>query len=87
METTKLSSKGQVIIPKALRNARRWQPGLELVIIDSGDGLTLRPKTPFAPAVLSEVAGMFRGKSPVKSDAEIQAALVQDARSKWRGRG
>lgn len=36
METTKLSSKGQVIIPKAFRSTHHWEPGLELMVIDTG---------------------------------------------------
>ena len=84
METTKLSSKGQVIIPKAFRNAHHWDPGLELMVIDTGDGLLLKPKAPFAPSDLSEVSGMFKGKVAPKTDAEIEAALTRDVRSKWR---
>lgn len=30
METTRLSSKGQIIIPKALRDIYHWQTGQEL---------------------------------------------------------
>ncbi|HQW80244.1 MAG: AbrB/MazE/SpoVT family DNA-binding domain-containing protein [Rhodanobacteraceae bacterium] len=85
METTKLSSKGQVIIPKAFRNNLHWESGLELVVIDTGDGLLLRPKAPFAPSKLAEVFGMLKGKVVAKSDAEIAAALNQDVRRKWRG--
>ncbi len=45
METTRLSSKGQVIIPKAVRSAHQWGVGLELEVIEMGDGVLLRPKT------------------------------------------
>lgn len=86
METTKLSSKGQVIIPKALRSSHRWETGLELMVIDTGDGVLLKPKAPFAPSELSDVAGMFKGRVKAKSDAAIETALKQDLRSKWRGR-
>jgi len=41
METTKLSSKGQITIPKWLRDAYRWETGLEFVVIDTGDGVLL----------------------------------------------
>jgi AbrB family looped-hinge helix DNA binding protein len=84
METTKLSSKGQVIIPKALRSAHHWEPGLELMVIDTGDGLLLKPKAPFAPSELTQVAGMFKGKVSPRTDEEIKAALAQDMRKKWR---
>lgn len=87
MQTTKLSSKGQVIIPKAFRSSHRWEVGLELVVIDTGDGLLLKPRTPFAPTALSDVSGMFKGKVPAMTDEAIEAALTRDARSRWRDRG
>ena len=33
MQTTTLSSKGQVIIPKTLRTALRWAPGARGVVL------------------------------------------------------
>lgn len=84
METTKLSSKGQVIIPKALRSIHHWEPGLELMVIDTGDGLLLKPKAPFVSAELGEIFGMFKGRVSPKTDAEIEAALLEDIRRKWR---
>lgn len=86
MESTRLSSKGQVIIPKAFRTMLHWEPGLELLVIDTGDGLLLKPKVPFTPSELSEVAGMFKDKVPSRTDEEIRAALAQEARRQWRDR-
>ena len=66
MKTTRLSRKGRVLIPKALRSIHHWEPGLELIVIDTGDGLLLKPKAPFAPAELADVSGMLKGMgSPV----------------------
>ena len=86
METTKLSSKGQVVIPKSLRNIHRWEAGLELMVIDTGDGLLLKPRGPFAPAKHSEVAGMLKHKVAARTDDEIETALRKDVRRQWRGR-
>jgi AbrB family looped-hinge helix DNA binding protein len=41
--TTKLSSKGQVVIPKSLRTAHRWKPGTEFIVEEQGDNIVLRP--------------------------------------------
>ncbi len=87
METTTLSSKGQIVIPAVFRASHRWEPGLEFVVIDTGDGLLLKPKQPLPSATLDEVAGMLKSKVTAKTDAEIRASLDKDVRRKWRGRG
>ena len=87
METTRLSSKGQVVIPKSFRDANKWDAGTEFAVIDTAEGLLLKPRASFAPSVLAEVAGIFRAKVKRKSDAEIAAALKRDMRRKWRARG
>lgn len=86
MKTIKLSAKGQVIIPKSFRSMHRWESGLELMVIDTGDGLLLKPKAPFAPSELSDVFGMFKDKVVAKNDAEIAAALDADGRRQRRDR-
>ncbi len=86
METTRLSSKGQVIIPKAIRDARRWEAGLELAVVETPDGILLKPSAPFPATRLDEVAGLLRGRVTPRSDAEIGAALRRDLRKRWRGR-
>lgn len=86
METTKLSSKGQVIIPKSLRNTHHWEAGLELVVIDTGDGILLKPKTPFEACTLADVSGLLKGQIQPKTDEQIKAALKKDIRSKWHDR-
>ena len=70
METTKLSSKGQVIIPKSFRSAHHWEAGLELVAIDVGNGILLKPKVPFEETSLEEAAGCLqhRGKAKTQND-------------------
>ena len=32
METTRLSTKGQIVLPKAMRVSRAWGPGTEFTI-------------------------------------------------------
>ena len=49
MDSIKLSSKCQVIIPKHIRSAYYWEPpGQELILIDTGNRILLKPKAPFS---------------------------------------
>jgi len=59
---------------------------LELMVVDTGDGLLLKPKAPFVPSSLSDVVGIFTDRVTPKTDEEIQIALAEDMRKKWRDR-
>src|SRR5271154_1244571 len=39
---TRLSSKGQVVLPKAIRDKRGWGPGAELIVEERPEGVLLR---------------------------------------------
>jgi AbrB family looped-hinge helix DNA binding protein len=86
VETTRLSTKGQVIIPKPLRAALRWRPGQELEVIETQEGVLLRPKAPFKPTRLEDVAGILKYDGPPVSDKQIEARLTESLRKEWRGR-
>ncbi len=83
MQRTVLSSKGQVIIPKALRVARRWPPGTQLEVLDTPEGVLLRPAAPAPKASLSAGLAAIRRRvayeGPAVSLAEMDAAVRQEA--------
>jgi AbrB family looped-hinge helix DNA binding protein len=83
MQRTVLSSKGQVIIPKALRVSRRWPPGTQLEVIDTPEGLLLRPSAPAQKASLVAGLAAIRRRvayaGPAVSLAEMDAAVLQEA--------
>jgi AbrB family looped-hinge helix DNA binding protein len=84
MATTRLSSKGQVIIPKEFRASRHWSPGLELQIIEAEDGILLKPKAAFEPSSLEEAAGCLqREGAPRLSSEEISAAVGKGVSKAW----
>ena len=64
MSTTRLSSRGQIVIPKSIREAHNWTAGQEFEIIESGNTLVLRPKKPFPETTLDEVAGCLEYDGP-----------------------
>jgi AbrB family looped-hinge helix DNA binding protein len=83
MQTTVLSSKGQVIIPKALRVARRWGPGTQLEVRDTPEGVLLRPAQPTRKVALASGLAAIRRRvaygGPVVSLAEMDAAVLGEA--------
>ena len=77
METTKLSTKGQVIIPRSIRAAHNWSPGLELEVIDSNDSIILRPKKPFNETNIDDVAGCLNYTGKAKSIDDMDLAIMK----------
>jgi AbrB family looped-hinge helix DNA binding protein len=79
-DTTTLSQKGQVVIPKRLRAARGWEPGLRLVVEATADGLTLRPLAATRADVAASLLGAVDYRGPRRSLADMEAAIRTGAR-------
>ena len=75
MLITKLSIKGQVIIPKALREEHHWHAGLEFTVTDHNDGILLKPINPHAGITLDAVLGCTNYKGPKKSLQDMEKAI------------
>jgi AbrB family looped-hinge helix DNA binding protein len=58
--TTKLSSKFQISIPKAVREAQHWEAGQEFVFLPKGKGVLMMPVPEF-----KQLAGIAKGASKV----------------------
>ena len=87
MEKTRLSSKGQVILPKAVRQARDWPPGTEFSVEMVDEGVLLRPLKPVAATRLEDVFGCLRYEGPAKTADEMGAAIGAGVRERHaRGR-
>lgn len=75
METTRLSTKGQVILPKSVRDARALKPGTEFTVEDRPDGILLRPMKRFPPSRLEDVVGCLPYKGKPITDEEMKAGI------------
>ena len=78
--TTTVSTKGQVVLPKAIREALRWQAGTRLVVESTADGVLLKPEPVFAPTRPEEVFGCLASDGPPKSLADMEAGILEEAR-------
>jgi AbrB family looped-hinge helix DNA binding protein len=79
MSLIRLSSKGQIVIPKAIRDKHHWREGQELELFDSEDGLVLKEKRPFKKTDLKGVAGCLTYTGKAKTLEEMEAAIAQGA--------
>jgi AbrB family looped-hinge helix DNA binding protein len=78
--TTTVSTKGQVILPKAIREQRHWPAGTELVVEDTPDGVLLKAKPAFAPTRPQDVFGSLPYKGQAKSIDEMEAGIAAEAK-------
>jgi AbrB family looped-hinge helix DNA binding protein len=90
MTTTLVSSKGQVIIPKAVREARHWTPGTRLEVRDTADGvlltvLTTAGKTPLA-AGLKAIRQKIDYRGPTRTLEDMDAAVRREAARRKPGK-
>jgi len=89
METTRVSTKGQIVIPKQLRKALRWGAGKELVVVQTEDGVLLKPATAAAAvgvdAAYASLRSAAQGRPP--TDEQMRAAAREKAAERFKRTG
>ena len=80
-QTTKLSTKGQIVLPKALRTDHRWKVGTEFLVEEREGGILLMPKAPAAAKTWESLVGCVRYVGPRKSLKELEKAVAALARA------
>lgn len=79
-----MSTKGQVILPKAIRRSLKWDAGTTLTVEQTDDGVTLRRAPLSAGTSVAEVFGCLKYAGPVRSVEEMDAAVAAEARRRAR---
>lgn len=82
METTRLSSKGQIIIPQGIREAHHWHPGIEFVVTETNDGILLTPIKSFQPSSVKSLIGCTNYKGKKKTLKEMQQGIAKGAKDR-----
>jgi AbrB family looped-hinge helix DNA binding protein len=78
--STVISTKGQVILPKAVRERRQWTPGTRLVVEETAEGVLLKAAPVFAPTRPEEVfASLVGGRRP-KSLEEMETGIAAEVK-------
>ena len=83
--TTTVSTKGQVILPKTMREALHWEAGMRLIVENTPEGVLLKPEPAFSETRAEDVFGrLARGGAP-KSLAEMDAGILAEAKRRHAG--
>ena len=78
--TVTLSTKGQLILPKSIRQRRRWEAGTRLVVEETADGVLLKSAPLFEPSNPDEVFGSLKVSGPPKTLEEMDAGILAEAK-------
>lgn len=78
--TITVSTKGQVILPSAIRQRRDWSAGTRLTIEETAEGVLLKPAPAFAETRPEDVFGALAYKGKPKSIEEMDAGVLAEAR-------
>ncbi|MHA6721993.1 AbrB/MazE/SpoVT family DNA-binding domain-containing protein [Sphingomonas sp. RS2018] len=74
---TKISEKGQVVLPKGTRDRLGWEPGLDLEVIEHADSVTFRRRRPaktLSPAdAVAAFQALYRHEGPPASLDDMKA--------------
>lgn len=82
--TTIVSTKGQVILPKAIREKRLWAAGTKLIVENTPEGILLKAAPVFAPSSLDTVFGSLRSDRPALSIDDMNAVIGEEAKRRAR---
>jgi len=86
--TTTVSTKGQVILPKAVRDQLHWNAGTRLAVEYTAEGVLLKlVTTNFAPTRPEDVFGCLSYAGEPKSVEQMDAGIAAEAKRRHaRGR-
>lgn len=85
--TTTLSTKGQLILPAAIRKRRQWTAGTRLSIEETPEGVLLKPAPLFPRTTPEQVFGSLPYSGKPKTLDDMQAGIAAEARRRHaRGR-
>jgi AbrB family looped-hinge helix DNA binding protein len=78
--TTTISTKGQVILPKAIREQRNWDAGTKLTVEITNEGVLLKLAPAFPPTKPEDVFGLLRYDGPPRTLEEMDASIVAEVK-------
>lgn len=86
----KVSSKGQIVLPKAIRDAHGLEAGSELELIEDGENIILKPirssKVVKRISIDEFLENRIRYDGPPITDEMIRQAIDEEAKRRWHAK-
>jgi AbrB family looped-hinge helix DNA binding protein len=80
-QQTVISTKGQIILPKQVRDQLHWGAGTRLIVEQTTDGVLLKPATSiFPPTRPQDVFACLPHKGPAKTIDDMNAGIAAEAK-------
>ena len=79
MTPAKLSTKGQLVIPRQVRERHGWTTGTEFALEEQGDALVLRPVAALRTTSVKELMGCLHHEGPALSLEQMDDAIAAGA--------
>ncbi len=76
MQTVRLSTKGQFVIPNEMRKSHHLAAGTEFTISFVGDEIRLTPLPMFPVTTVDDVAGVLSRRGAKKTDEKVTRAKI-----------
>ena len=81
--STRISTKGQVVLPKAVRDRLGWTAGAELIVEERPEGVLLRAAPKTEATRFEDVRGCLGPVDRIVSVEEMHEAVLEEARQRW----
>jgi len=82
--TITISAKGQVVLPKAIRDQLHWKAGTRLIVENTEAGVLLTRAPLFPKTDPDEAFGMLSYKGPPRSLEEMEQGVLEEAKRRAR---
>ncbi|MGO8501997.1 AbrB/MazE/SpoVT family DNA-binding domain-containing protein [Rhizobium leguminosarum] len=74
-----VSTKGQIILPKTIRQRRKWEAGTRLIVEETAEGVLLRQAPAFSQTKPDDVFGMLPFIREPKTLEDMEAGVLAEA--------
>ena len=84
LSRTTLSTKGQIVVPKSMRDQKRWQAGTRLVLKDTPEGILITPEQAEKIYTIDDIIGILRHDASPVTIEEMNEAGPKGAVERYR---